>query len=154
MPRTFNSNSRPGRRGATLVESAILLPVFCLFIFTFMDLGLLTLRKNTLTAAAINVSRAVAIHSREYPGNDFPLGPESVNAPIDLLAGIPRCAMPPLPTMEAEDVRLQIQWSGSPDAPPRSTTVQLDYLHQSLLGALAPWHNTELSAVSKADIAI
>ncbi len=104
---------QPVRRGATLVEGAIVLMVFLTLIFGMLDLGIAVLRFNTLSEAARQGAREAIIHGKLAPagwqGGSW--GP----ATIDVLAsttGIPAvdAVRPLLVGFNLDETRIKVEW--------------------------------------------
>ena len=55
------------RRGATLVEAAIVLPVFLLLVFGIIELGLAVARYNMLAEVARDGARMAIVHGADAP---------------------------------------------------------------------------------------
>ncbi|QDS91296.1 TadE-like protein [Roseimaritima multifibrata] len=137
------------RHGVAAVEAAIVLPTFLIAIFFSLDLGLLVLRSNALSATARNVSRTLSIQSGNFPDEALLLEPIAMSGSIDQLTGINDQALQLLPTMKTADVDLQVDWHDVGERANGAATIRLEYTHQSIVGSLAPWDETRLSAVSE-----
>ena len=121
------------RRGAALVEGAIVLTVFLTIIFAMFDLGLAVMRENTLAEAARRLAREASLRG-EKAAADRPLwGPasriETADAPTDLAS----TARSKLLMVDPADVQIEVTW---PDGRNRSgdrVTVVLTYQHHTTL---------------------
>ena len=70
--------TRDSRSGATLVESAIVLPVFLLFVIATVDLGLAVHRYNLVAWSAHEIGRQAAVHGSLAPPEKLDWGPDTV----------------------------------------------------------------------------
>lgn len=102
--------TRGSRRGATLVETAVVLSVFLLLILGTLDLGIATFRYNTLSQAARQGVRQAVVHGAlaepalsEWGPNTYTGtaadGSEQAQAVFPLLAGFRR-----------SDVTIRVEW--------------------------------------------
>src|SRR3954454_7531896 len=81
---------RRGRRGATMLEAAIVLPVFVLLVFSMIDLGLGVFHYNMLSQAARHGVRQAIVHGKFAPPswNGGPWGTATINTTADA-TGVP-----------------------------------------------------------------
>lgn len=136
------------RRGATVVESAILLPVLILVLFAMLDLGLAAVRYNSLAEASRRIAREAIKHgslsaewsdmwgTAEYSGNAAD-GSDFV-APVKGM----------LPTMNDEHVSVEVTWPDGDNSPRDRVRVETEYEHDSLIPGLFPWGPLELQSVT------
>ena len=75
-------NERVCRRGAAMVEAAIILPVFLLLIFGMIDVGMGVFRNNLLSEAARHGARQAIVHGAFAPTgwDGGPWGPRATAA--------------------------------------------------------------------------
>jgi hypothetical protein len=139
---------RSKRHGVTLVESAIVLPVLFWMIFAMLDLGIATLRYNTLAHASQRIAREVVRHGSESPVAVGAWGPAtyegSANDGTPIVASVDDL----LPTMSPSDVLVRVEWLDNDNSPRDRVHVELNYVHQPLIAGLSPWGELELRAAS------
>jgi hypothetical protein len=121
------------RRGAALVEGAIVLTVFLTIIFALFDLGLAVMRENTLAEAARRLAREASLRG-EKAALDRPLwGPAPRVEAADAATEVANTARSKLLMVDPADVQVEISW---PDGRNRSgdrVTVVLTYEHHTTL---------------------
>ena len=66
---------QPARRGTTIVECAITLPVLFLVLFSLLDLGIAATRYNSLAEVARRIAREAVLHGSLAPDSAAPGGP-------------------------------------------------------------------------------
>lgn len=143
-------NSAHLRWGATAVEAAIVLPIALLALFAILDLGLASLRYNTLAEAARRLARAAVVRGEETPteiGNDW--GPSPIIATADDAIDPALTIHPLLPTMEPADVSIEMTWPDATNNAGSRVRVQLKYKHQPLVPGFNPWGPIELESSSQ-----
>ena len=139
-----------GRTGAVAVENAIVLPIALLALFAILDLGLASLRYNTLAEAARRLARAAATHGRETPteiGGDW--GPEQIVAEASSSIDPALTIHPLLPTMDPADVSIEMTWPDTTNNSRSRVRVKLNYKHQPLVPGLTPWGELDLESTSQ-----
>lgn len=136
------------RRGAALLECALVLPVFLLVIFASLDLGLAVFRHNALSAAARYLARESALHGALAPPQRTTWGPT-------LFTGTGADASEPsqaiqryLATFNAAAVQVQINWPDGDTQPDDRVQATVNYAQTSLLGSLFGYGTLNLQATS------
>lgn len=138
------------RAGATAVEAAIVLPIALLALFAILDLGLASLRYNTLAEAARRLARAAVMRGDETPteiGNDWGPGPIIATAADSIDPALTIHAL--LPTMDPGDVSIQMTWPDGTNNSGSRIRVQLKYEHQPLVPGFNPWGAIQLESSSQ-----
>lgn len=138
------------RSGVTAVETAIVLPVALLALFAILDLGLATLRYNTLAEAARRLARAASMRGEETPneiGNNW--GPEPIIATAADAIDPALTIRPLLPTMDPADVSIRMTWPDSRNDSRSKVRVELKYQHQPLVPGFNPWGAIQLESSSQ-----
>jgi Flp pilus assembly protein TadG len=107
------SDRRPIRRGAAMLEAAIVLPVFLILVLGTIDTGLAVFRHNTLSQAARTGVRHAMVHGENATAgwNGGPWGPTTIDQ--DMTAtGVPVVAavQPTLFDMPADQTRIRVEW--------------------------------------------
>src|SRR5687767_5580593 len=74
---------RDRRPAGSLVETAIVLPVFLTLVLGMIDLGLAVLRFNQCSQAARHACRQASVHGQHAPSgwNGGPWGPTKIDTP-------------------------------------------------------------------------
>src|SRR5262245_48739361 len=136
------------RAGAAALECAIVLPVTLFVLFSLLDLGLAAIRYNSLADGSRRVARAAIIHGSLAPDTTGHWGPaQFVGAAADsspMLASLSNF----LPTMNPEDVNVQITWLDGGNDPRDRVQVQLNYEHETLVPFLAGWGPIDLHSAT------
>lgn len=109
----------PSRRGATLVEGAIVLMVFLTLLFGMLDLGIAVLRFNSLSEVARQGAREAIVHGKLAPAGwqGGPWGPTTLDVSAST-TGIPvvDAVRPLLVGFNLDETRIKVEWpSGSND---------------------------------------
>src|ERR1043165_3110367 len=110
---------RGSRRGATMLEAAIVLPVFILLVFTMIDLGLGFFHYNMLPQAARHGVRQAIVHGKFAPPswNGGPWGPATIDTTADA-SGVPivDAVKPRLVNCDLSKTHIKVEWlDGSND---------------------------------------
>ena len=142
--------SPSNRRAATAVEAAIVLPVALLALFAILDLGLASLRYNTLAEAARRLARAAVMRGEETPseiGNDW--GPAEIIATAADSIDPAVTIHPLLPTMDPADVSIRMTWPDATNNSGSRVRVELKYQHQPLVPGFNSWGAIQLESSSQ-----
>lgn len=137
-------------RGATAIEAAVVLPVALLALFAILDLGLASLRYNTLAEAARRLARAAVMRGEETPseiGNDW--GPTEIIATAADSIDPALTIHPLLPTMDPADVSIRMTWPDTTNNSGSRVRVELQYQHQPLVPGFNPWGAIQLESSSQ-----
>lgn len=138
------------RSGAVAVENAIVLPIALLALLVILDLGLASLRYNTLAEAARRLARAAATRGRDTPpeiGGDW--GPEQIVAAASSSIDPALTIHALLPTMNPADVSIDMTWPDTTNNSRSRVRVKLNYKHQPLVPGLTPWGVLDLESSSQ-----
>jgi Flp pilus assembly protein TadG len=148
MSRTANSLSdrspRWQRRGVALVEGAFALPVVLLMLFALLDLGLATVRYNSLAEAARQIAREAIIHGSLSPQQSQAWGPDEYLGTAASADGIVQKAAGLLPTMRPEEVQVHVTWPDNGNSPRDQVRVEVTYRHDPLVPGLFAWGAIDL----------
>lgn len=131
--RTRTAAASGRRRGAALVEGAVVVSVTLVLLFGMLDLGLAVLRHNCLCEAARRTARRAAVHGAKAPPEQSVWGPaQYVGTAADAteMAAVVRTA---LVTMEPSQVALIADWPDDSNHPGGTVRVELTYDHQPML---------------------
>lgn len=126
------SNRGSRRRGATVVETALVLPVFLILVLGMIDLGIGVFRQGTLSQAARQGARKAAVHGKQAPSgwDGGPWGVAAIDQPLTA-TGVPvvDAVKPMLASCPAADTRVLVEWPQGTNATGSSVrvTVTSDY---------------------------
>lgn len=109
MPK-HRRQARAARRGATLVESAVVLSVFLLLILGTLDLGIATYRYNTLSQAARQGARQAVVHGALAEPAMTAWGPSAYEGTAADGSEPAQAVAPMLAGFELSDVTIRIEW--------------------------------------------
>lgn len=133
------------RHAAALIETALLLPLLLLTILGSLDLFLMAFRQNVLAVAAKDLARQVSISGADQPTALQTWGPAAVSTNGASLA--PDQAYPLyLLCMPPSDIAVDVSWPDGNHWTGSRVIARMTFEHHSLLGGLAPWSGTQLTA--------
>jgi len=118
-----------GRRGMVAVETAIILATLLLLVFATFDLGLAALRFNSLSYAARNIARNAIVHGALAAPEFSGWGPNAIDGNAGDGSEIAGAALTLLPTMNARDVHIHVDWPDGDNREDDQVRVQLNYSH-------------------------
>jgi Flp pilus assembly protein TadG len=136
------------RRGAVILEGAIVIGVFLVILLGTLDLGLAVLRYNVLSEAARRLARAASVHGAKaapektawgpakYQGNAGD-GTECANAVDDVLV-----------TMKASSVKLTLQWLDEDNTSGDRVRATIQFKHHPIVPFLFGKSDLQLTASS------
>jgi len=127
------------RSGATVVESAIVLPILLFIIFAMLDLGLAAIRYNALAEVSRRIARAAVIHGSTAPDMVGNWGPDTYTGTAADDSEMVAAALNTTTAMPDDQVTIQISWPDGDNSPRDRVHVEVAYEHQPLLPALFPW---------------
>ncbi len=136
------------RAGVIITESAIVLPVALLVIFSLLDLGLAAIRYNALGEAARLLSREAICRGSLASDVVDSWGPDEYEGTAADDSVFSRTIQRRLPTMESADVQIRIAWLDGANDPRDRVEVRLNYTHEPLLPGIMVWGPIELSSTS------
>jgi Flp pilus assembly protein TadG len=107
------------RRGAALVEAALVLPLFLLIVLGMIDLGVAMFRNNALSQAARQGARKASVQGAFAPPalNGGPWGPATVTVSAsDTTNPVASAVRPYLSSFDANTATIKVEWpDGSND---------------------------------------
>lgn len=124
---TWSGKTHWPRRGAVLVESAIVASVVFLVLLTGLNLTMATLRYNALGEAARRAARAAIVKGTMSQAEA--LGPDTIEGTVADDLGLADVISPTLIGMPASDVQMTISWPDGDNEIGSTVTVQLEYNH-------------------------
>jgi Flp pilus assembly protein TadG len=135
----------PRRRGATIVETALVLGVFLTVVCGTLDLGLAAMRQNVLSDTARRVARGVAIRGAE---STAPLGPQSATGLASDTSAVAGLLRPWLATMDPAETNFAVEWPDGGNRPGQRVRVTVSYEHRMLVPRLLGVGSRRLEASS------
>lgn len=130
------NRSLQGRRGATAVEAAIVVPVFLLIIVAIFDLGLAVFHYNTLAAAARRGARQAIVHGSMAAPQATAWGPKSYSGMASDSAEIARAIQPRLLAFDPSKVNVQAEWLDGDNEPDHRVRITLSYEQRAIIPGL------------------
>lgn len=124
------------RRGAALVEAAIILGVFLVLLLGSLDLMLIVLRDNTLSQAARRLARAAIVRGERADGFAGAWGPESYSGTAGDDTAQAETIRDILVAVEPADVQIQISWPDGGNATGDRVRVTVSMQHHSTVASL------------------
>jgi Flp pilus assembly protein TadG len=113
------------RRGATLVEAALVLPLFLLIVLGMIDLGVAISRNNALSQAARQGARVASIHGafcKDGPKanwNGGPWGPATVIVSASDTGPVASAIRPYLSSQDVDTATITVEWPDGNNEPER-----------------------------------
>ena len=101
---------RTRRRGATMVEAAIILPVFLTLILGMLDLSIGVFRHHVVSQAARQGVRHAIVHGKLGPPKKTAWGPAAYTGKGDASHEIATAINPYLAGLDPAQVDIQVQW--------------------------------------------
>lgn len=139
-------------RGATVIETAFVLPMLLFILFAFLDLGLAAVRQNSLRDASRQLARQAIIRGSLCPDNFSSWGPEEIQDATAQDAPYIEILQTALPTMPLDEVKIGITWPEGTNLPGDLITVEVRFDHNGILPGILPWGPLSLSSRSSMQI--
>jgi len=128
-PRT---RGKKQRNGVSAVECVVVLSVWLLIIFATFDICLAAFRYDTLSEVARLIARQAIVRGEQSAPESTPWGPETYAGSAADDTEVGQVARTLLPTMNADDVTIQIEWIDGGNAEDDRIYVRVEYVHQPL----------------------
>lgn len=141
------------RRGATLVEGAVVLGLFSTIVLVMLDLGLAVFRHNTLSEAARRLAREAVVRGERSSPEKRSWGPDAYSGTANARGDIKGILEPILVTMEPDEVQVDLKWPDGGHRVGQRVRVTLRYDHQPMIPFVLGNQPFELDAVSTMQIA-
>ncbi len=106
-----------GRRGAALVEAAIVLPVFLMLVLGLLDLAGAAYRYNLVSELARRGVREAIVHGSQAPPRRVALGPQSWTATAAAEGEVPSAIRGLLAGIDPAEVTIRLDWPDGSNAP-------------------------------------
>jgi Flp pilus assembly protein TadG len=140
--------SRKARKGAVLVESAVVLMCFLVLVLGTLDYGLAVLRYNALSEAARRLARAAIIHGEMAAPETTCWGPTSYVGNAADGSEFATTVQPALVAMSAEQVNIQLEWPDGGNRLDQRVQVTVSYEHHSAIPSIFGSSTLQLRAAS------
>lgn len=122
-------NLRSSRRGATLVETAVVIGVFLMMILGMLDLGIAVFRHHVVSHAARQGARMAIVHGSLAPAEMGTWSPSAPGTPYTIKGDaddpIAKAMQPFLIGLNLPDVTITVTWLTT-NEPDGSNRVQVD----------------------------
>ncbi len=125
----LSRNATRRRRGASVLEAAIVLPVLLLFLLSGLELGLMLIRKNALAEAARGGARAAIVRGSRCDAA-MQMGPATVECTASDNNGVADACRRMLPTMNPAEVDIEVRWPSASNEAGELVTVNVSYEHR------------------------
>ena len=136
------------RRGAVLVEGAIVLGVALVIVFGILDLGLAVLHYNTISEGARRVARAAIVHGSEAEPETSTWGPAAFDGTAADQSQVAAAIQPVLIALDPAQVRIQVEWPAGDNQPDDPLRVTVTTTYRPILPLVVGRDSIELRAVS------
>jgi hypothetical protein len=146
-----NDNKRAAgqwRRGATILECAVTLPVLFIVLFAILDLGIAATRYNSLAEVSRRIAREAVLHGSLAPDAAGTWGPQEYDGTAADSSPIVAKAHGMTPTMIGSDVSVRVTWPDNDNSPRDRVQVEASYEHIPLIPGFCPWGTLELHSVA------
>lgn len=144
--------NQPARFGAAVVESAFVLPILLFMLFAFLDLGLAAIRQNALSDASRRIARQAIIHGGLNPNNATQWGPDPFMGTAATDSPVVATVKAAFPTMNMEDVEVQVSWPDGGNLPGDHVLVTVGYRHEVLVPGMLFWGSLDLTSYTSMQI--
>lgn len=124
------------RRGAALIEAAVILGIFLTLLLGSLDLMLIVLRDNTLSQAARRLARAALVRGEGAAGFLQPWGPAPYAGTADEDTAQAAAIRGILVAVDPADVQVQMSWPDGGNATGDRVRVVVSMQHQSTVASL------------------
>lgn len=114
---TRRSAKHVGRRGAAMVEAAIVLPVFLMLVLGLLDLAGAAYRYNLVSELARRGVREAIVHGSQAPPKRVALGPQTWTATAAAAGDVPTAIRGLLAGIEPAEVTIRLDWVDGGNAP-------------------------------------
>jgi TadE-like protein len=131
-----------------MVECAIALPVMFIVLFALLDLGLAATRYNALAEAARKIGREAILHGSLAPPTNGTWGPGEYTGTVADSSPIVAAAHDMVPTMNPNDVSVQVTWPDNDNSPRDRVQVEVSYQHHPLIPGFCPWGTLNLHSAA------
>jgi hypothetical protein len=151
--REWTSEERTVRRGAAMVEMAIVLSVFLLLVLGTMDLGIATYRYNTLSQAARQGVRQAVVHGNLAPPEMPAWGPATYNGTAGDGSAYAQAVSPMLVGFNLNTVTIKVEWPDGGNAIQQRARFTATTIYYPIVTSFFPNSSYTMSAVSTMPIA-
>jgi Flp pilus assembly protein TadG len=127
------SQAMPRRRGATLVEGAIVLSGLFVVLFGMLDLGLAVLEFNTLSEASRRLCRQAVVHGQMASPQMAAWGPTAVSGTAADGSQYAKALTPELATFQLSNVKYTITWPDGSNQYDARVQVTVTYQYQPMM---------------------
>jgi hypothetical protein len=140
------------RKAACAAESAFVLPVVLFVLFSILDLGLATIRYNSLADASRRIAREAIIHGSLARAEVGSWGPASFTGTAADDSPICESIRSTLPTMNRQSVSVTVTWPDADNGPRDRVIVEVTYPHQTMIPFLSSSTDIALRSLTTMNI--
>lgn len=149
----FHRQAKQARRGALMVETAIVMTVMIALTLGAVDLQIGVYRYNTLSEAARHGARQAMIHGAMATAAQGIWGPGAYNGTAGDGSAYANAVRPLLVGFPQNDVAIQLEWLDGSNAVGKRVRYTLSTTYRPLLGFLIGYPTMTLRAASTMPIA-
>lgn len=131
-------------RGATLVETALVLMILFVTIFGIFEFGMTAIRQNILDEAAHRLARAAAIRGEDSSMGQW--GPEAISTTLGSQADLVAEIGPAAYMLDTTQVNVEMSWQNNLATTNSELTVLMTCDQPLLLGTLWGMDSIQLSS--------
>jgi Flp pilus assembly protein TadG len=121
------------RRGATVVEGAIVLGSLVIVLFGMLDLSLLVLESNTAAEASRRLCRTAVVHGQMASPQFTTWGPATITGTAGDGTEYAQALNPELVTFDLSNVNYTINWLDGSNQPGNRVQVVVTFQYQPLM---------------------
>ncbi|MEX2287981.1 MAG: TadE family protein [Planctomycetaceae bacterium] len=147
-PRCRGARRLSRRRGAAIIEGAIVIGVFLVILLGTLDLGLAVLRYNVLSEAARRLARSATLHGERAAPERSAWGPDTYKGTAGDGSDYAGAINKILVTMELNDVKISLEWLDDGNASGDRVLARLDVKHHTIIPFLFGKGDLQLTAKS------
>lgn len=135
------------RKGATMIETALILMLLLVMVFGMLDLGLLVVRRTLVANAARQLARQASVHGSMSLS---PWGPETLECAAYDNDPIANTVRSRLGALNMDDTTLRLEWPDGTNEPEGRVRATVSMTHLPLIGLVlgnTPWTLTSTTTV-------
>ena len=136
------------RRGATMVETAVVLSTTLMFVLGAFDVGLAALRFNFIAEGARRVARAAIVRGELSSDVTAAWGPGTYEGTADDSHPLANVLREVIATLDPADVLLRVEWIDGGNRTDDRVRVEIRALHRPAVTWITGGQNLELRATS------
>ena len=149
VPATQRLGRRAPRRGAAMVETAIVISVLLTLVFGMLDLGIAVFQRTSVAHVAREAARIASIHGDLAPSQ---WGPTTYSGPASGNDDIINAIKPSLGALDPQQTTIKLEWPDGNATPESRICATVTSFHQPFLTFLFGSGTWTLSASTTVQI--